>query len=106
VKIRRKYYKSQKVQKEHVFRAKRLHREMQTYWRKKERELNEIRNLLMKGKKKEKLEVELKRREEEEREVMLQKKRLEFLMTQSSFYSQYMAKKLGLETQAEEEAPN
>jgi DNA helicase INO80 len=54
---------------------------MQSYWRKKERELNEIK------KKKEKLEIELKRREEEEREVILQKKRLEFLMTQSSFYS-------------------
>ena len=32
-------------------------------------------------KKKEKLEIELKRREEEDREVLLQKKRLEFLMT-------------------------
>jgi hypothetical protein len=35
---------------------------MLTYWRKKERELNEIRR------KKEKFEYELKRREEEERE--------------------------------------
>ena len=40
--VRRKSYKSQKVQKESVFRVKRLHREMITYWRKKERELNEI----------------------------------------------------------------
>jgi DNA helicase INO80 len=45
-----------------MFRAKKLHREMLTYWRKKERELNEIR------KKKDKFEYELKRREEEEKE--------------------------------------
>lgn len=70
---------------------------MLQYWRKKERELNEISNYFTSGKKKEKLEIELKRREEEEREIHLQKKRLEFLMTQSSFYSQYMAKKMGIE---------
>ena len=36
-----------------------------SYWRKKERELNEIR------KKKERLEIEIRRREDEEREVMM-----------------------------------
>ena len=74
-KKRRKFYKSQKLQKEFDIRAHRLHREMVVYWRKKERELNEIR------KKREKLEQELKKRQEEEREAELQKKRLEFLMT-------------------------
>lgn len=47
---------------------------MLIYWRKREKELNEIK------KRKEKLEYELKRREEEERDAILQKKRLEFLM--------------------------
>ena len=60
-------------------------------------------NVVYLGKKKQKLEIELMRREEEERETHLQKKRLEFLMPQSSFYSQYMAKKLGLNNDEENE---
>jgi len=88
--VKRKLAKSQKNQKEHQIRAKKLHREMVVYWRKREKELNEIR------KRKEKLEAELKRREEEEREVILHKKRLEFLMKQSDLYAHFMAKKLGI----------
>lgn len=64
---------------------------MTSYWRKREKELTEIKR------RKEKLEAELKRREEEEKEIKLQKKRLEFLMNQSELYAHFMAKKLGIE---------
>lgn len=67
-----------------------MHREMVSYWRKRERELNEIKR------RKEKLEAELRRREEEEKESLLQKKRLEFLMKQSDLYAHFMAQKLGI----------
>jgi len=63
---------------------------MINYWRKREKELIEIKR------KKEKLELELKKREDEEREMLLQKKRLEFLMKQSDIYAHFMAKKLGI----------
>lgn len=72
-----------------------MQREMLVYWRKRERELNEIK------KRKEKLESELKRREEEERESLLQKKRLEFLMKQSDIYAHFMARKLGIAIHSE-----
>ena len=78
------------MHREYQFRAKRMQKEMLVYWRKRERELNEIK------KRKEKLESELKRREEEERESLLQKKRLEFLMKQSDIYAHFMARKLGI----------
>jgi chromatin-remodeling ATPase INO80 len=45
-------------------RAKKLHREMIVYWRKRERELNEVK------KRKLKLEEELKKRQEEEEEAI------------------------------------
>lgn len=46
-----RYQKCEKVQKDYVGRAKRLHRETQLYWRKREKELIEVK------KKKEKLET-------------------------------------------------
>ncbi len=70
---------------------------MAQYWRKREREVNEIK------KKKEKLELEIKKKQEEEREVMLQKKRLEFLMRQSDIYAHFMAKKLGINQEGGQE---
>ena len=60
------------------------------YWRKKEKELVEIR------KKKEKLEAELKKRDDEEQETKQQQRRLVFILRQSELYSHFMATKLGV----------
>ncbi len=73
---------------------------MLVYWRKREKELNEIK------KKKEKLENELRKRVEEEREAALQKKRFIFLMKQSDIYAHFMARKLGIAIDNEEEKMN
>lgn len=70
--------------------------EMLLFWRKKDKEMAEIKR------KKDKVEKEMKKKEEEQREALLQKKRLEFLMSQSVIYSHFMAKKLGI---AGEEPP-
>jgi len=48
----KKHNKNMKLQKENQLRAKKLHREMQNYWRKKDKDLMEIK------KKREKLEAE------------------------------------------------
>ena len=46
--VRKKYIKSQRMHREYQFRAKRMQKEMLVYWRKRERELNEIKmNLLL-----------------------------------------------------------
>lgn len=58
--MRRKFMKSQKVQKDHLLRAKKLHREMLGYWRKKERELNEISNFINQTKRNLNLKLNLK----------------------------------------------
>ena len=50
--------------------------EMLGFWRKREREMYDIKR------KRDKIEKEIRRKEEEQREVLLQKKRLEFLMRQ------------------------
>ena len=95
--VKKKVAKSQRNSREFVFRAKKIHREVLIYWRKREKELNELR------KRKERLEAEMKKREEEERENILQKKRLEFLMKQSDIYAHFMAKKLGMQIDDEEQ---
>ena len=48
---------------EFPMRGKKLHKEMLIYWRRKDRELQEIRR------RKERIELELKKREDEERET-------------------------------------
>ncbi|CAD8058829.1 unnamed protein product [Paramecium sonneborni] len=87
---RRRNQKCQKYQKDFMIRAKKLSKEAQAYWRKRDKELIEIK------KRKEKLEQDRKKKEEEEREQILQQKRLEFLMKQSDIYAHFMAKKLGI----------
>ncbi|CAK82325.1 unnamed protein product (macronuclear) [Paramecium tetraurelia] len=87
---RRRNQKCQKYQKDFMMRAKKLSKEAQAFWRKRDKELIEIK------KRKEKLEQERKKKEEEEREQLLQQKRLEFLMKQSDIYAHFMAKKLGI----------
>ena len=83
-----------------ALRAKKIQREVAIYWRKRGRELTDLK------KRKEKLENEMKRRDEEKRESELHKKRLAFLMRQSDIYAHFMAKKLGIHTNSEEAPQN
>lgn len=93
--IKKSMVKSKKTNKEFAFRAKKLHREMLVYWKRKNKEMNELR------KKKEKLEIEMKKKEEERAEQVNQMKRIEYLITQSAFYAQIMASKIGTQTENE-----
>ena len=88
--------KCHKLEKEAVLRAKRIHRDVLVYWRKREKEIVEMKR------KRERIEKEIKKKEEEEHEALLMKKRLEFLITQSNIYANFMARKLGV---AQEEVP-
>ena len=63
---------------------------MMNYWRKRDKEIADLKR------KKDKVEKELKRKQEEENEALLQKKRLEFIMQQSEIYAHFMATKMGL----------
>ena len=89
----KRYKKCLKNQSDYVNRAKKIHREGLLYWRKRDKELIELK------KKKEKIEADIKRRNEEKQEEETQKKKLEYLMKQSVLYSHFMAKKLGMETE-------
>ena len=84
---KKKLAKNGKLIKEYGQRAKRMQKEVISYWKKKDRELNELK------KRKEKLVNDWKKKEEEKRESELHKKRLEFLMRQSDIYAHFMAKK-------------
>jgi DNA helicase INO80 len=95
--IKKKGIKSHKLEKEALLRAKRVHRDVLTYWRKREKEIVEMKR------KRERIEREIKKKEEEQREALLMKKRLEFLITQSNIYANFMARKLGV---VQEESPN
>ena len=64
--VDKRYVKCVRNQNDYVNRAKKLHRECLIYWRKREKELVELK------KKKEKLEAELKKRDEEEQEAKKQ----------------------------------
>ena len=63
--VKKRYQKSVKIQKDFNLRAKRMYRDMANYWRKQEKDLQEIKKKL------EKLEAEKRRREEEEKESIL-----------------------------------
>ena len=88
--VQKKANKLQREVKDMVPRAKRLSREVTSYWRRKEKETGEMR------KKREKEEVESRKKLEEEQESIRQRKRLEYLMKQSELYSHFMAQKLNL----------
>ena len=93
--VRKKGNKVIKLQKETISRAKKLQRDMMQFWRRKDKEMNEIK------KKKNKTELEKLKKQEELEEAIKQKKRLEYLMTQSDIYSFFMSKKLGIEQKAD-----
>lgn len=89
--VRRKGNKVFKQQKETLTRARKLQKDMMIFWRRKDKEVNEQK------KKKNKTELEKIKKQEELEEAIRQKKRLEYLMTQSDIYSFFMSKKLGIE---------
>lgn len=95
-------------------RSKRLTREMQTYWRKHEKEVTETR------KKSAKEEADRRKREQvfildsethvyssqEVREVERQQKKLEFLLKQTELFSHFIGKKMGLSDDQEVPEPD
>lgn len=93
-KIKRKTFtKTKKTTKEYAVRAKKLWKETQVFWKRRTKELNDLK------KKKEKLEQEKKKKEEEKQEQLRQRKKIEFLIQKSSIYAEIMAKKLGNESE-------
>lgn len=73
--------------------AKRLVKEMYAYWKRHEKEVVEWR------KRSEREEIERIRREMENREAERQKKKLEFLLTQTELYSHFIGSKMGKTTE-------
>ena len=72
-------------------RAKKLTREMLSFWKRRDKELADMKR------KKEKFDKEMKKKQQEEEEALLQKKRLEYLMKQSEIYAHFMANKMGMQ---------
>lgn len=93
----KKSEKNIRVIKDFASRARKLNKEALSFWRKREKELTELK------KREQKLEQDKKRKEEEQKEAMLQQKRLAFLMAQSDIYSHFMAKKLGIHNSSEDD---
>ncbi len=89
--VKKKVGRVQRLQKEYSVRARKLHKEMLVFWRKRDKEIGEIK------KKKEKIENEKKKKEDELQEMIIQKKRLEYLMKQSDIYSFFMLKNMGID---------
>ena len=88
--VRKRAVRTQRLAKESVMRARKLTKEMSHYWRKRDKEMADSKR------KRERLDKEQKKRQQEEEEAMLQKKRLEYLMSQSEIYAHFMATKLGV----------
>ncbi|KAK9498587.1 hypothetical protein O3M35_003187 [Rhynocoris fuscipes] len=86
---RQKAMQSQKNMKEVMWRAKRLTREMQVYWKRFERVERETRRRMEKeAEEQRKLDVELM-------EAKRQQRKLNFLITQTELYAHFMSRKLG-----------
>ncbi|CAG9334053.1 INO80_2 [Blepharisma stoltei] len=88
--VAKKAGKMQREAKEAPVRAKRLQREMVSYWKRKERETADMRR------KREREENETRKKREEEEESLRQRKKLEYIMRQSDIYAIFMAQKLGI----------
>lgn len=94
--MRQKAMQSQKVMKETMWRAKRLTREMQTYWKRYDRVERETKRRLEKeAEEQRKMDVELI-------EAKRQQRKLNFLITQTELYAHFMSKKLGSGSQEEQ----
>ena len=98
--VRKKAIRSQRVAREATKRAKTLTRDIIQFWKRRDKELADIKR------KKEKFDKELKKRQQEEEEALLQKKRLEYLMKQSEIYAHFMAKKVGMSEEMKETKQN
>jgi len=72
--VKKKAVRVQRNAKECVMRAKKLTREMLSFWRRRDKELADMKR------KKERFDKEQKKKLQEEEEMLLQKKRLEYLM--------------------------
>uniref|UniRef100_A0A2S2R0E5 Chromatin-remodeling ATPase INO80 n=1 Tax=Sipha flava TaxID=143950 RepID=A0A2S2R0E5_9HEMI len=94
--LRQKAIQSQKNMKENVWRAKRLTREMLSYWKRYDRNERETR------KKQEKEAEEQRKMDVELMEAKRQQRKLNFLITQTELYAHFMSKKLG-QSSAEEQ---
>ncbi|KDR11347.1 hypothetical protein L798_14889, partial [Zootermopsis nevadensis] len=86
---RQKAMQSQKNMKETVWRAKRLTREMQAYWKRYDRVERETRRRL------EKEAEEQRKLDGELMEAKRQQRKLNFLITQTELYAHFMSRKLG-----------
>ncbi|KAF4121865.1 DNA helicase INO80, partial [Geosmithia morbida] len=69
-------------------RAKRVMRDMMTFWKRNEREERDLRKAA------EKQEIENARKEEADREAARQKRKLNFLISQTELYSHFIGKKI------------
>ncbi|CRL03233.1 CLUMA_CG016168, isoform A [Clunio marinus] len=97
---RQKAMESQKRQKETIWRAKRLTREMLSYWKKYDRIERENRRRLEKeAEEQRKMDVELV-------EVKRQQRKLNFLITQTELYAHFMSHKGELSSQEEQRILN
>ncbi|XP_055921969.1 chromatin-remodeling ATPase INO80 [Eupeodes corollae] len=93
---RQKAMQSQKIMKETVWRAKRLTREMQGYWKRYDRVERETRRRMEKeAEEQRKIDVEII-------EAKRQQRKLNFLITQTELYAHFMSKKLGFGTEEEQ----
>lgn len=94
--VRQRALNSQRIMKETVWRAKRLTREMLTYWKRYERVERDQRR-------KQEREAEEQRKQDVELiEVKRQQRKLNFLITQTELYAHFMSKKLGQGTEADQ----
>lgn len=94
--FRQKAMQSQKNMKETIWRAKRLTREMQGYWKRYDRVERETKRRMEKeAEEQRKLDVELI-------EAKRQQRKLNFLITQTELYAHFMSKKLGKGTEEEQ----
>ena len=94
--VRQRAMYSQKVMKETVWRAKRLTREMLSYWKRYERiERDAKRRMEKEAEEQRKMDVELI-------EAKRQQRKLNFLITQTELYAHFMSKKLGKGSEEEQ----
>uniref|UniRef100_A0A1B0CSZ6 Chromatin-remodeling ATPase INO80 n=1 Tax=Lutzomyia longipalpis TaxID=7200 RepID=A0A1B0CSZ6_LUTLO len=94
--FRQKAMQSQKNMKETVWRAKRLTREMQAYWKRYDRVERETRRRMEEeAEEQRKMDVEMI-------EVKRQQRKLNFLITQTELYAHFMSKKIGFASEEEQ----
>ena len=80
--------KTNKGTKDQQARAKRVMRDMMSFWKRNEREERDLRKAA------EKQELENQRKEEADREAARQKRKLNFLISQTELYSHFIGKKI------------